>query len=421
MSSLGSVVLRLGGELMSDIGLLQMRWRESRTSLRLTNFFSMPAGRSMTAPQPANRRDFLTGRALQAEIEQRAQELGDALIENLEPRPIPKSGPLVKLSTRAMACEFHVMLNAGRDSAVETWHASDALDVVHRMEDLMTVYREHSPLIDLNRRAAAEEVEVDAVLFEVLQLALQLARETDGAFDPTAMPLVRVWRHARAENRIPTQEEIDAAKSLTGFENVALDVDRRAVAFNKVGIELQLNAIGKGFALDRAADVLKEHEIANWLLHGGHSSVLASGDHFGQGGWPVGVRNPLFPDEQLATVLLKNEAMGTSGNSVQFFRWQGRRFGHILDPRTGWPADSLLQATVLAPTSAEADALSTAFFVMGLEKAQVLCQNRPAIKALLVPFPRAGRVLEPVNCGIPADQLFFAPSSNVVPSGAIPP
>jgi len=394
----------------------------------------------VTEQPHANRREFLTGRSLKTEVEQQARALGDAVLDAAELRPTPVSGPLVKLSTRAMACEFHVMLNAGPHRSVETWHASDALDVVHRMEDLMTVYREHSPLIDLNRRAAMEDVDVDPVLFDVLQLALQLARETDGAFDPTAMPLVRVWRQARAEHRIPTQDEIDAAKALTGYSNVLFSwplspegrgereipedgqpSEPRLVRFTRPGIELQLNAIGKGFALDQTAAVLRDNQIANWLLHGGHSSVLAAGDHYGQGGWPVGIRNPLFPEEQLATVLLKDEAMGTSGNSVQFFRWQGRRYGHILDPRTGWPADSLLQATVLAPTSAEADALSTAFFVMGLEKARILCQNRPAIKALLVPCPRAGRVLEPVNCGIPADQLFFAPSSNIVPSGAIPP
>lgn len=375
----------------------------------------------MSDEAQSNRRDFLTGRALQSEVEQRARALGDAVLASSDARPTPVSGPMVKLSTRAMACEFHVMLNAGPESSVEAWHASDALDVVHRMEDLMTVYREQSPLLDVNRRAAQESVAVEPLLFDVLKLALTTAKATEGAFDPTAMPLVRLWRQVRAENRVPHQDEIDAAKSLTGFDDVVLDDVARTVAFRRAGIELQLNAIGKGFALDRAADVMVEHEIANWLLHGGHSSVMARGEHCGQGGWPVGIRNPLFPDERLATVVLKDEAMGTSGNSVQFFRWNGRRFGHILDPRTGWPADSLLQATVIAPTSAEADALSTAFFVMGLENAQRFCQNRPAIKALLVPFPRAGRVLEPVNCGIPAEHLFFAPSLNVVPSGSIPP
>lgn len=375
----------------------------------------------MSDEAQSNRRDFLTGRALHSEVEQRARALGDAVLASSDARPTPVSGPMVKLSTRAMACEFHVMLNAGSESSVEAWHASDALDVVHRMEDLMTVYREQSPLLEVNRRAAQELVAVEPLLFDVLKLALTTAKVTEGAFDPTAMPLVRLWRQVRAENRVPHQDEIDAAKSLTGFDDVVLDDVARTVAFRRAGIELQLNAIGKGFALDRAAEVMVEHEIANWLLHGGHSSVMARGEHCRQGGWPVGIRNPLFPDERLATVVLKDEAMGTSGNSVQFFRWNGRRFGHILDPRTGWPADSLLQATVVAPTSAEADALSTAFFVMGLENAQRFCQNRPAIKALLVPFPRAGRVLEPVNCGIPAEHLFFAPSSNVVPSGSIPP
>lgn len=386
----------------------------------------------------ANRRDFLTGRSLQREIVQRAATVGDALLETIAPRAEPKSGPMVSLSTRAMACDFSAFLNAGPQSAFESWHASSALDVVHQMEDLLTVYRESSALLTVNRSAFPDPVVIEPVLADVIERALEVAHLTDGAFDPTSMPLVRLWKHARSDNRIPTQAEIDSAKERTGYANVVLSPvgcdsiatsnqqavewsrwnhnRQRSIVFRREGLELQLNAIGKGYALDQAANLLTANGVENWLLHGGHSSVLARGRHHDQDGWPIGIRNPWFPDERLATVVLKNAAMGTSGNSVQFYRWNGQRYGHILDPRTGWPADALLQATVIAPTAAEADALSTAFFVMGLEKARLICQNRPAIGALLIPFPRTGRVLEPVNCGIPAEQLFFAPTSNVAPS-----
>ncbi len=375
----------------------------------------------MTDPA-SNRRDFLTGRSLQSEIRQRAEHIGDAILGgSASERTPPVAGPTVRLSTRAMACEFHVLLNTGPNSAVETWVASDALDLVHGLEDQMTVYREHSELIAINQSAGVAPVVGEPGLFAILKLAHEIAVATGGAFDPTVMPLVRLWKQCRSENRLPTQDEVDAAKARTGIEYVVLDDVAKTVSFSRAGIELQLNSIGKGYALDRAAEILDEHSIENRLLHGGNSSVLARGEHNGLGGWPVGIRNPLFPDERLATLILKNAAMGTSGNSVQFYRHQGQRYGHILDPRSGWPADQLLQATVIAPTSAEADALSTAFFVMGLEKAKAFCQNRPGLSAVLIPFPRSGRVLEPVNLGISADDLFLSISPTVVPSSAILP
>ena len=186
------------------------------------------------------------------------------------------------------------------------------------------------------------------------------------------------------------------------------DPTRRSVQFDRRGLELNLGGIGKGYALDRIGQLLREADVTDWLIHGGQSSLLACGDHQGRGGWPVGIRNPLFPNTRLATILLRDQAMSTSGSGVQSFRHQGRRFGHILDPRTGWPADGMLSVTVLAPTAAEADALSTAFFVLGVEKARAYCDNSPGVNALLIPPPSGGRTLEPINCGLPDEVLFFA-------------
>ena len=188
---------------------------------------------------------------------------------------------------------------------------------------------------------------------------------------------------------------------------MAFDTANRCVRFLRQGVELNLGGIGKGYALDRAAKMLREHEIDDWLLHGGHSSLLAKGDHHGQGGWPVGIGNPLFTSQRLGTILLREGAMSTSGSNIQYFRHLGRRYGHIVDPRTGWPADALLSVTVLAPTSAQADALSTAFFIMGVEKTRNCCDNLPGVGAILIPFPDQGRRLRPVVLGIPTDVLFW--------------
>ena len=410
----------------------------------------------------SSRRDFLAGRSFKSEVESAAARAGDALIEGTAAGEVtaPGSGPTVRLRTRAMACDFHVMLNAGPDSTVETWHASDALNLVHQLEDQMTVYRETSDLLVINRLAAIGAAAVEERLFDLLLDAKRICEETAGAFDPTAQPIVSLWRKCRDETRLPTEAELAGTLARVGFEHVEFghpagatedgvrdggsgspphpdpfpDKGERGllralpatVRFTRPGVELNLNGIGKGYALDRAAELLagaeSEYEIRNWLLHGGHSSVLARGEHFhpgtegSVGGWPVGIRNPLFPDERLATLLLRNQAMGTSGSGVQYFRVGGKRYGHVLDPRTGWPVDHLLSVTVLADSAAEADALSTAFFVMGLEKAIEFCQNRPDVRALLIPPPHRGRTLEPVVCGIPDEDLFFVSDASASPA-----
>ncbi|MGH7201675.1 MAG: FAD:protein FMN transferase, partial [Planctomycetaceae bacterium] len=192
----------------------------------------------------------------------------------------------------------------------------------------------------------------------------------------------------------------------TGIEHVQFAHDKSTIRFDRPGVELNLGGIGKGYALDRVSEFLHERGLGDWLIHGGYSSILVRGDHNGLGGWPVGLKNPLFPKQRWATLLLRDEAVSTSGSGVQHFRHEGKRYGHILDPRTGRPVERMLSATVLAPTAAEADALSTAFFVMGVENARRYCDNREQIKAVLIPPPH-GRRLEPVLCNLGADGLFI--------------
>ena len=356
-------------------------------------------------PLPASRRDFLTGRALAGEVEQAGAGLADELLAGDEPRRPPAAGPTVRLETRAMACEFCVLTNPGGGDQLLA--ASEGLDLVHALEDQMTVYREHSEMSRLNRAAADGPVGVEPRLFELLRECDRLCRGTDAAFDPTSGPLIALWRQCRNEGRIPTDDEIAAGLERTGIDHVRFDDVRRTIAYAREGVELNLGSIGKGYALDRVGDLLAERGVADFLLHAGYSSVLARGDHQGRGGWPVGIANPLFLDEQFATILLRDRALSTSGSGVRHFRHGGRRYGHILDPRTGWPVEGMLSVTVLAPTAALADALSTAFFVMGVENARRYCDNNPDVAALLIPPPARGRTLEPIVIGIPEDVLYL--------------
>ncbi len=293
---------------------------------------------------------------------------------------------LVELARRAMACDFQISLNAGQhrrgpEAAVE------ALDVIDRLEDQMTVYREHSEISQLNRRAAYEAVPVELHLHGLLRYAVELSEATGGAFDMTAGPLVKLWGKARKEGRLPEADEIDQARQRVDWRRLELDAQRATLRFGREGVEINLGAIGKGYALDRAARVLLDAGVEDFLFHGGRSSLIAFGARSGVGeggGWRVAIRHPLRPDRPIGEVRLCDRGMGTSGSGTQFFTHRGQRYGHILDPRTGWPVQGMLSTTVLAPTAAAADALSTAFYVMGVDASLAYCQAHPDVSALLI-------------------------------------
>ncbi len=350
--------------------------------------------------RPANRREFLQGKA----AVQAAQELVDRLVEEspLEDEFDAAVGDsyLVRIGRRAMACEFEVLLNAGQ-YANGSAAALDALDLIDRLESQMTVYRDESEISELNARAFDEPVEVEPQLFTVLERGVDLYRETRGAYDLTSGPLSRVWGFYRRAGRVPTDDERVEALSHVGTDKLEIDQERHTVRFLEAGMEINLGSIGKGYALDRCAEQMSEHGVDHFLLHGGQSSVLARGSrgHFAPGeaaarqGWWIGVRHPERPGQRLVEVRVLDRALATSGSAAQFFLWEGKRYGHILDPRTGRPAEGTLSATVIAPTAAEADAISTACYVMGRDAALEFCRQRPNLGLIFVaPGNKSGSI-----------------------------
>ena len=358
-----------------------------------------------------SRRDFLTGRAVQQKLRGVGDDIADAVLESGENRPAPVSRETIRLETQAMACSWCVVMNPGPPRQVMV--ASDALDTVHGCESRLTVYRDESEIARINREAAAAPQRLDPELSSFLRDCRSLWDATQGAFDPAAGALIRVWRDARRAGRIPDPAEIGEALHCSGMGRVVLDQDASTIEFTSGGVQLDFGAIGKGYAIDRAAEHLHGEEIEDFLIHGGYSSLYASGRHAELEGWPVGIRNPLFTEQRYATILLRQQGMSTSGSNVQYFRYQGRRYGHILDPRSGQPAEGLLSVTVLAESATHADALSTAFYVMGLDNALRYCDDHAEVGAILIPVPARGRLLEPIVRNIPEDRLFFEPSGEV--------
>jgi FAD:protein FMN transferase len=285
----------------------------------------------------------------------------------------------VRVHRVAMACRFEVMLSS--DDAIDVEAARAALDEADGIESLLTVFRESSEVADLNRRAAAEPFVVSPGLFDLLERCVELHAGTGGAFDVTATPLSRCWGFLKRDGRVPDDDEIDRTLANVGMQHVTLDAARRAVSFARRGVEVSFGAIGKGYALDRMAGVLRGHGARRALLSAGHSSVLAIG---GRGrGWPIDVR-PRLASQTAGRLWIRDGAVGTSGAGEQFIVAGGRRYGHVLDPRTGRPAEGVLAASVVTRDAAVADALSTAFLIGGAELACSYCDTHPDTMAIVV-------------------------------------
>ncbi len=286
----------------------------------------------------------------------------------------------IRVHRSAMACRFEITLP--HEAACDIPAAREALDSVDAIEAALSVYRETSEVTALNRAATEKAVPVSQELLGLLSHSRALHIATNGAFDVTSTPLSRAWGFFRREGRRPAAPEIAAALSRIGLHNVALDEKAGTVRFRKPGVELNFNAIGKGYALDRVASGLRRRGVEHALLSAGGSSVLAVGG--GRRGFAVDVRSR-HVEEPLARLRLRDAALGTSGAGEQFFEADGQRFGHVLDPRTGWPARGALSVSVVADDAATADALATAFFVGGAELARSYCAEHPRTLVLLTP------------------------------------
>ena len=340
----------------------------------------------MASSDQPTRRDFLHGRV--------AAGLLGGITRLFTGQPDPpaavrltasESSLLASFRRRAMACEFEVQVPAS-DSAKSSEPVLAALDLLELIEQQLTIYRADSEVLRINRQAAERPVKVESRLFALLQMAARLHQQTDGALDITSSPLSEAWGFSRRQGRMPSDEEIATALNNVGMDKVLLNDADRTVAFQQPGVSLHLNCIGKGYALDRVAALLDADSAADYLHHGGRSSILARGTCPGSDrpGWTIGLPHPLRPRERLGELRLVDEALGTSGSATQSFEHEGRRYGHLLDPRTGRPVTDIYTATAIAPSAAEADALSTAFYVMRPDEVGRFCETRPNVAAILV-------------------------------------
>jgi thiamine biosynthesis lipoprotein len=302
----------------------------------------------------------------------------------------------VTLARHAMASRFELVLH-GEDAVHLRAAGEQALGEIERLENQLSLYRPQSEVANLNRRAAGEPVKVTPSLFSLLKRAKGLSAETGGAFDISIAPLVRCWGFMDGNGQMPSEKDLAEARSKVGMDLVHLDEAGCMVRFVREGVMLDLGAIGKGYAIEEAAELLREAGIASALLHGGTSSIYAIGHPPDADAWNIAIENPAMPNSPpIATIALKDESLSVSAVWGKSFKAGNRTYGHVLDPRTGQPTSAAALAALILPSATEADALSTALLTLGAEGVASLRRIRPNVRALVL-FEADGRLCHVSN------------------------
>lgn len=288
----------------------------------------------------------------------------------MEPLKQPLNSQLNSLTHRwfAMGTVWELAIFAARPDAYLQIVAEEAQREVERLESRLSFYLPQSELCDLNRRAYWEDVIVDPPFFEFLSRAKALSLETGGAFDPTIAPLMRCWGFVGGSGAMPKVREIESARYVVGMSHVLLNDNSSSVRYDREGVTLEFGAIGKGYAVENVVEILKDYEIESALIHGGTSTIYGLGAPPDQEAWQIAIQRPNGAEgESLTTVFLRDCALSVSAPHGKFFEAEGKRYCHVLDPRTGFPVQSALLAAVVTENPTDSDALSTALLTLGAE------------------------------------------------------
>jgi thiamine biosynthesis lipoprotein len=264
-----------------------------------------------------------------------------------------------------MGTTFSVVLY-GSDPAAMSHAADAAFEEAHRLDALLSNYLPESEWSRVNREAAAHPVPVSPELFRLLSDCTDYSRATEGTFDLTVGPLMRAWGFFGGEHHVPSHEELAAARKLVGYEHVQLNAADRTVRFDHAGVEIDPGGVGKGYAVDRMVEILRARGIHNGLIAASGSTIFGLGNPPDEPrGWRISIADPWDHRNNAAQVFLNDQSLSTSGTYEKSFRVDGHRYSHIMDPRSGVPAEAAVQVTVIAPRAIDSEVWAKPFFIQG--------------------------------------------------------
>jgi FAD:protein FMN transferase len=267
-------------------------------------------------------------------------------------------------SAEAMGSTYSIVIY-GEDRDRMEAAAERAFDEARRLDLLLSNYLPGSAWSEVNHNAAERPVSVPRDLFNLLAACVEYSRKSDGAFDITVGPLMRVWGFYKGSGHLPKPGEVDAALANVGYKNLIFDAANHTIRFARKGVEMDPGGIGKGYAVDRMVDILKKEQIRIALVSASGSSIYGMGAPPGEPGWTIGIRDPKDESKTVQDIVLKDESLSTSGNYEKFFEADGKVYAHIMDPRTGYPAPGMLSVSIVSPRTIDSEAWCKPFFING--------------------------------------------------------
>ncbi|HOJ77896.1 MAG TPA: FAD:protein FMN transferase [Bacillota bacterium] len=258
-----------------------------------------------------------------------------------------------------------------------------AFDEIKRIEALTTL-NDNSQLTEINNQAGISKVKVDPAIIEILNVVKAFYPKLDQVFDPTIAPLIQLWGFSAEQNpRLPSKQAINTTLSLVNFNLVEFDPKQQTVFLTQPGMKLDFGGIAKGYAIDRAYDILKKHGIESALINGGTSSIRVIGNKNATSQWTIGIGHPRNSETLLGTINLPNDrALGTSADTQNYFIEAETRYSHLINPQTGYPVHDKILLTVTAPNATEADLLSTALFLLPPAKIRSFLKDNPQYQVI---------------------------------------
>jgi len=268
-------------------------------------------------------------------------------------------------SADAMGSTYSIAIY-GNDRVEMEAAVDAAFDEVQRLDEMLSNYKPDSEWSEVNRHAAERPMKISPELFQLLSACVAYSRESEGAFDISVGPLMKVWGFYKGSGHLPHRPEVLAALTKVGYRHIHLDAAAQTVWFDRPGVELDPGGIGKGYAVDRMVDVLRQKGFSIALVAGSGSSIYGMGAPPEEPkGWRVEIRDPRDSHKAAAEVFLKDTSMSTSGSYEKFFRAEGRTYAHIMDPRSGYPAQGSVSVSVIAPRTIDSEAWAKPYFVNG--------------------------------------------------------
>lgn len=279
-----------------------------------------------------------------------------------------------------MGSPFKIILYASNDS-VANLAAESAFKRIEDLNVSLSDYRDDSEINHISAQSGSKSwLSVSKDLYDILYISDEISRKTDGAFDATLGPIVQEWRRATRKGYLPDKKVIDEALAKTGYKNIQFDKSSNRIKLLKKGMRLDIGGLGKGFAADEAVKVLKQYGITSAMIDAGGKLALMDPPP-GEKGWKIVISTGR---DSIQTITYSNVGIATSGPTYRYLEYEGKKYSHIVDPKTGIGLLFHLRTTVISPNATEADALATAFSVSGIKKGKKYLRKFPDNKVWLV-------------------------------------